>query len=130
MEYKLVIEGTLPGLNEYSDTERKNSGAMAAARLKRDTQELIGWYIRAQLKGLEIGKRVRLEYKWIEPNRRRDMDNIAFAHKFVQDALVENGVIGGDGWRYISGFSDEFDVDRERPRVEILIIEEVAEDDD
>ena len=124
MEYKLVIEGTLPGLNEYSDTERKISGARAAARLKRDTQELIGWYIRAQLQGIRIEQRVRLEYLWVEPNRRRDMDNIAFAHKFVQDALVEQGVLGGDGWRYISGFADAFDVDRQRPRVEIKIIEE------
>lgn len=122
--HKLVIEGTLPGLNEYSDIERRASGAQAAARLKRDTQELIGWYIRAQLRGLRIERRARLEYLWVEPNRRRDMDNIAFAHKFVQDALVEQGVLGGDGWRYISGFVDTFDVDRQRPRVEIKIIEE------
>lgn len=121
--HRLVIEGTLPGLNEYSAAERGRWGAQTAARLKRETQERIGWAIAAQMRGVRFTEPVRLRYLWVEPNRRRDKDNICFAHKFVQDALVEAGVLRGDGWRHIWEFSDAFAVDRSRPRVEVEIEE-------
>lgn len=125
MIHKLVVDGRLPGLNEYSAAERSRRGAQIAARIKRDTQELISWYIKAQLPGLHITHPVWLRYTWVEPNRRRDRDNIAFAHKFVQDALVQMGVLQGDGWKHILGHSDAYAVDRDRPRVEVELVEVV-----
>lgn len=121
MVYKLVIEGRLPGLNEYIDAERAQRHA--AARMKRETQDLVKWYARMQLGSQRPSKPVRMDYLWVEQNRRRDQDNIAFAKKFVQDALTEMGFLLGDGWKHVVGFSDGFAVDKDRPRVEVTITE-------
>lgn len=117
--YKLTIPGRLPNLNEYIRMERANR--QAAASLKRKTENKIGLLIKQQLPGVRITKPVVLIYTWCEANRKRDLDNIAFAHKFVQDALVDTGVLGGDGWKHIMGFRDMFIVDKDRPRVEVII---------
>lgn len=121
---KLVIPGTLPGCNEYINAQRRDR--QLGARLKRETEERILWAIRQQLRGVQFDKPVVMHYLWVEKNRKRDKDNIAFARKFVQDALVKAGVLKNDGWREIAGFSDDFAVDENRTRVEVNILEEEA----
>lgn len=32
-------------------------------------------------------------------------------------------ILKGDGWKYVVGFSDRFEVDKENPRIEVLIRE-------
>jgi len=117
--YKITIPGTLPGLNEYVNAERGNR--YQAAKLKRQTEDMIVMCIWEQMPGVEISEPVHIEYHWYEPNRRRDKDNIAFAKKFIQDALVKAGVLGNDAWQEIVSFEDKFGVDKENPRVEIVI---------
>lgn len=58
---------------------------------------------------------------WIEENRRRDMDNVAFAKKFILDGLVRAGVIRDDTPRYIAGLSDRFAYDKQNPRIEVEV---------
>lgn len=120
--YRLVIPGTLPGLNEYIREERTNRHRAAA--LKRNVEKTIMAQARIQLGPLRIQRPVMLHYLWIEPNKRRDHDNVAFAQKFVQDALVRAGVLQGDGWRHVAGFSHEFFAQKEKPRL-VLTIEEM-----
>lgn len=127
MTYSLTIPGRLPGWNDYSDAER--ASWRKAARMKRDTQDMIGWCLRKHLPGVNIKRPVAITYVWYEPNRKRDKDNIAFAKKFIQDALVEAGVLANDGWRNIVRTSDSVAVDASNPRVEVWI-EEVGEDVD
>ena len=80
--------------------------------------------IRASLKRQAIKPPVMIHYPFYEPDRRRDLDNIAaVAHKFIQDALVKCRVIENDGWQHIVGFSDEFHVDKHNPRIEVTLIE-------
>lgn len=119
---KLVIPGTLPGCNEYINAQRRDR--QLGARLKRETEERILWAIRQQLRGVQFDKPVVMHYLWVEKNRKRDKDNIAFARKFVQDALVKSGVLRNDGWGEIAWFSDTFAVDEKRPMVEVEILEE------
>lgn len=121
--YTLTIPGRLPNLNDYIDAERRSK--QCAARLKRDTQSLIGWYIRKDLRGVRFDKPVAMQYTWIEKDERRDKDNIAFAKKFIQDALVQMGVLRNDGWDEIAGFSDDFRVEKNKARVEVRIWEYV-----
>ena len=64
-----------------------------------------------------------MHYVWVEPNRNRDKDNVAFAKKFVQDGLVKAGVLVNDGWAQVEGFTDNFVVDKHHPRVEIELVE-------
>ena len=80
--------------------------------------------IRAALKRQVIKSPITIHYAFYEPNRRRDLDNIAaVAHKFIQDSLVKCQVIENDGWQYIKGFSDEFHVDKHNPSIEVTLIE-------
>lgn len=90
--YKLTIPGLLPGLNEYVDAERGAKGKYKAAAMKKQAENVIGYMIKTQLRGVRFTRPVVIHYTWIEPNRRRDKDNIAFAKKFIQDSLVHAGV--------------------------------------
>lgn len=121
---KLVINGTLPGLNEIIDASRANYRLGNA--LKQQAQNAVMWHIKRQLRGVKMDKPVILRYTFYEPNRRRDKDNIASgAHKVIQDALVKSGVLKNDGWKDIEGFEDSFDVDKQNPRI-VVTIEEVG----
>jgi len=120
-EYTFTIPGRLPGWNEYTDKERSNK--YAAATLKKDTEEYISLYLIQQLRGAKIKPPVTIKYLWVEPNRRRDKDNIAGAKKFFQDSLVKTGFLKNDGWQDIKDFSDSFEVDKQNPRVEVRIME-------
>ena len=118
---KLVIYTSLPGLNDYTLACRGNK--YAAASMKKRVEEMIQWHIRSQLKNWRTEKPVYLKYLWVEKDRRRDKDNVAFARKFVQDALVKAGKIPNDGWKNIVGFEDAFGVDKNNPRIEVEIVE-------
>lgn len=120
----IVIPGQMPGLNEYVSAERTNR--YKAASLKRQTELRIQCAVKAQAKGVRFAKPVVMRYRWYEKNRKRDKDNVSFAKKFVQDALVHSGVLENDGWKNIESFTDEFFVDAQNPRVEVEI-EEVDE---
>lgn len=114
---KYVIKGTLPGLNEYIDAERESR--YKAAAMKKQVQRTIALVCRAQHPKAHFTKPVRIHYTWYEKDLRRDCDNIAFAKKFIQDAFVRAGILIDDSRRYITGFTDNFAVDRKNPRVEI-----------
>jgi len=115
------ISGRLPGLNEW--TRACKSHYSKAGRMKREAQDHIGWCIKkARIKPCK--KRIYVRFTWIEPNMRRDFDNIAFAHKFIFDALQEMGIIEDDGWNHVEGFSDKFRLNKNNPRV-IVEIEEI-----
>lgn len=122
MKYLLTIPGTLNNLNDYIAAERTNRHK--GAKMKADNGNIVAVAIRQCLRGVRIEKPVFMEYKWVEPNRRRDKDNISsFGRKVIQDSLVQCGVLKDDGWKCVVGFSDRFEVDRENPRIEVLIKE-------
>lgn len=116
---KLVITGKLPGLNEYIAACRANR--YAGAEMKKDAEAVIGWEIRSQLKDQKF-ESVSVVFHWYEPNKKRDKDNIAFAKKFVLDALQAAGTLAGDGWGQVIGFVDKFYIDKQNPRVEVELI--------
>lgn len=121
MEYKVIIQGRLIGLNEYIAAERANR--YKAAKMKRENEAIVMIAIKQQLKNVKIEKPVYMEYTWVEKNKRRDLDNITFGRKIVQDSLVKAGILKNDGWKYILGFSDRFEVEQENPRIEVVIKE-------
>ena len=126
MTYEFRIDGQLANLNDY--IKAGNSSRYKANKLKQDEQEYVSWHIKKQLGSLKIDKQINIHYKFYEPNKKRDKDNVAgFATKVIQDALVECKIIKNDGWRYIKGFICDFDVDEQFPRVEV-ILEEVEDE--
>ena len=115
----LSIKGQLPGLNEYTKQNRGNR--YNGARMKAETEQIITLYIRNQ--HLEpLHGPVYLIFRWYEPNEKRDPDNVAFAKKFILDALVSNSIIDGDGRRIIKGFEDHVETDRKNPRIIVEIM--------
>jgi hypothetical protein len=125
-EYKLVIPGRLPGLNEYTDANRRH--AQKGARMKRECQDLVQWQILSQLRRVRFAGPVFLLFTFFEADRRRDHDNVSsFARKVIQDALVEAGTLVGDGWKGVAGYMDRFEVDAKKPRIVVEFIEQEAE---
>ena len=108
--FHFTVREKLPGLNEY--IHDINRSAYIGNRLKRDTQDTIALYIRAALARGTLAKvtdfPVCVRFIWHERTRRRDLDNIASAKKFILDALIECGVLPGDGQKYVCGIHDEF----------------------
>ena len=68
--YRLVIPLKLHSLNEYIGACRRNPHA--GAKMKKEDQQAVEWYIRSQLRGVRISQPVKMSYRWHESNRRRD----------------------------------------------------------
>lgn len=119
--YTFTINGRLMTLNEYTSVTRGNM--YASAKAKKEQEVKIAAAIYKGLHRWKTRKPVWINYRWVEKNTRKDRDNIAFAKKFIQDALVRCGTIRGDGWHDVVGFADSFDVDKKNPRIEVTIIE-------
>ena len=117
MKIKLIIPGELVDLNTYISAERRNR--YAGAKIKQEMTDYIT--LLAKRLKTEIRTPVRLVYRWYCKDKRKDKDNVAFAKKFVQDGLVAAGVLKNDGWNDIEGFTDEFYIDKQNPRVEVEI---------
>ena len=102
----VAIEQRLPGLNEYINA--LNINRYKGNALKREAQDAIGLAIkRARLEPVTAYP-VFVFFEWHEKTRRRDLDNIASAKKFILDALQECGILEGDGQKQLVGFSDRF----------------------
>ena len=118
---RLIIHGRMPGLNDYIAAERSNR--YQAAKMKHEWQTLVCHEIRNQLKGVKLIEPVFLAYTFYEPNKRRDHDNVSgFAHKVIQDALVQMGVLRDDGWDYVAGFVDWFRLDKKEPHIVVDVL--------
>lgn len=111
MRYKFEIKEKLPGLNEYTKSNRTNK--FAGATLKKKTEEHIYYYILEQLRNIKISRKVFITFTWVEENGKRDLDNICFAKKFILDALVKAGALGNDNKSHVSGFMDKFEYAKE-----------------
>lgn len=66
---------------------------------------------------------VRVSFLWVESSRRRDLDNIFFAKKFILDGLVAARVLEDDDARHVVALHDEIAYDSANPRVEVVIEE-------
>lgn len=110
----------LPSLNEYIRACRTNH--YMAAKFKRDIEESLEPYIRE----LPVFRKVKIHFHWIENNKRRDLDNICAAKKFILDAMVKYERLSNDNRKCVVSFTDTFDY--AKTSKVILEIEEAADD--
>lgn len=100
MEIEIPLK--LPSLNEYINQCRYNR--YAGNTMKQKVQKDISIYL-IKLPKL---KRVKIDFEWYEANKKRDLDNICFAKKFILDTLVSLGKLENDNRKNVCGFSDSF----------------------
>ena len=123
MRYKIIIPGELPTLNEIIAESKKGRGKYQPYNeLKKEHTESIAWIAKAGI-GKELNK-INLYITWHCKNRRKDKDNIAAGVKFILDGLVGGGIIKNDGWSEVGTIKHTFEVDKDNPRV-VVIIKEV-----
>lgn len=120
---EIHIKGKLPSLNEYVRLCRANKygAGSAVKRIEHGIMLQIG------MRKL-ITKPVFIHFQWHEKNRRRDKDNVAFAKKFLLDALQYANILPNDNNRYIMGFSDGFDYGNKENGVTMYISEAEEKD--
>lgn len=94
--------------------------------MKKKNERLIMAYILQAVNFGEIYEikkyPVQLNITWYEPNDRKDIDNITFATKFIQDSLVRAGILEDDSRKYINQVNHSVFTDKENPRIEVEII--------
>ena len=98
-----TIDLKLPSLNDYIRVCRANK--YKAAKYKADIENDIALFIN-HLPRYE--KPIKIHFHWIESNKKRDLDNVAFAKKFILDTLVKCGKLKDDNRRHVQGFTDSF----------------------
>lgn len=118
---KLTVPGELTGLNQYLTA--LNKSRWNGARIKKEDTETVAWLVKVQKLQPVQKYPVRIKYVWYLKNQKMDLDNIAFAKKFINDGLVLAGVLVNDGQKQIAGFEDDFFIDKINPRIEIHIQE-------
>ena len=105
---RVEIPMKLPSLNEYIDVCRSNK--YKAANYKKSLEKQIALFLGRMPK---LEHPVTIHFHWIEGNRKRDLDNIAFAKKFILDALVKRGKLKDDNRKCVTAFSDTFSYGRD-----------------
>ena len=104
MKTKIEIPFRLPSLNQYINECRRNR--FAGAKMKKEVENDIGGCIN-QLP--EYNKPIKIHFHWIEENKKRDLDNVCFAKKFILDSMVKAGKLKDDNRNYVKGFNDTFE---------------------
>lgn len=96
---KLILNTSLPTLNNYINANRKSR--FAGAKMKKDTEEKIGFIALTSGFTLEKNTLFDVEIEWYFKDKRTDPDNRYFAVKFILDALQKVGILDGDGHKNI-----------------------------
>lgn len=121
-EQTFTILGRLDDLNTYTSANRTN--AYKGAKMKGDNEKVVKFYAKLdQIQKIEHYP-IHIKIKWYEKDKRRDIDNITFAVKFINDALVKLDILKDDNQKCINSIEHEVLVDKENPRIEVTLIEQ------
>jgi len=127
MKCVFTIDGRLPGMNEIIKAARGKGGWYASASQKSRWQRYCSNAIVAARVPVFINP-VRITLKWIEPNGRRDIDNVqSGGTKFIFDALVATRRLPDDSRKYVREILNLHpNPDKKNPRVEVTLEEYAA----
>lgn len=120
-ENYFIILGRLPSLNDYTKTNRSHWSKGAA--MKKQIEADIMWQIKgARGKGhlQPVENPVMISFEWHESDKRRDLDNIFSAKKFILDAMQRAGIIVNDNRKHVRGLHDTI-VDDKEDYVRVII---------
>ena len=114
-------------LNNWIMIHGMRAGRIIANKRKHQIQaKIIPLVDQEIINGLApIDKHTKFHFNWYFPDRRTDLDNWTFTHKFIFDAFQASSVQGrvfmpNDNLKYVVATYDDFmGVDKANPRVEI-----------
>ena len=117
---RFVIQQKLPSLNQVIAANRES--IYKGAGLKRRVQDDICEWIRIALLRNTVYPVEQCEVMiiWHEKNKKRDVDNIQSAQKFILDAMVEMGIIKNDTRKYVTQINHKV-VDDTEDYVEVYL---------
>ena len=120
MKQKLIIKGRLASLNDYIKACR--TSPWKGNKFKQEEQDKVKKYIgESGLKRIDEYP-LQVTFLFYEQTHKRDLDNISgWAHKAVMDTLKDEDIIENDGWKQIYGYTDYFFIDKENPRIEVIL---------
>lgn len=119
----------IPTLNQHDNANRANR--FGGASMKKKATDICSTYVeKAMNEGFElVNEKPMFHLIWHVKDRRTDKDNISFADKYIYDGMVDAGLLPNDGFNNLGDlFVNEFKVDRDNPRVEIVEIETQKEE--
>lgn len=117
----MIFQGEFYGLNEY--VKHINSHRFSGANIKSKETQRVALECKNMRAAPVQNYPVTVNFKWYSKNSKKDIDNVAFAKKFILDGLVLARVLEDDSRRFVTGFTDTFFIDKENPRVEVEIVE-------
>lgn len=122
---QIIIPYIFCSLNDYIKSERGNK--YAAAKIKENNTQIAVIYCKKYVKEFQkLKPPFKLKFTWHLKNKKKDLDNICFAKKFILDGLVKAGCIKSDGQNYINAFEDRIEYSQlEFVEIEILGNKEV-----
>ncbi len=121
MTYTITIPGRFPGLNDILKQAKQGRGNYQpyAIQKAQHTDTVACLCKAARIPKL---KHIAMEITWVEPNRKRDPDNIIDA----KDVLPEVGQTDHESTEFVIALFHSWKVDKHNPRI-IVKIEEVPE---
>lgn len=107
LEFK--IDEQLPSLNDYINRLKSPQGRVMGARFKREVDELCMSYIMPHVKRIAdyCTEPVVIHFVWTEKSRRRDVDNVYSAKKYILDAMQKCGALANDNPAHVRDVTDE-----------------------
>lgn len=116
---QVVIKGELTDLNTY--IKRLNSHYHSGNNAKQAETDKVYWECMNQKTKAVTEYPVKITFEWYSKDQRKDIDNVAFAKKYILDGLVRAHVLENDSRKYVNAFEDKFFIDKKYPRVEVTI---------
>jgi len=121
MSAEVFVPGPLPGMNEIIAAAKSGRGkGNAYSRMKKQWGETV-WALAKSARLPKCEGPVSVLFCWREKDRRRDIDNVAAAAKFILDGLVKAGVIANDNQQTVFSIEHRFTVDKRKPGVLVIV---------
>lgn len=121
MNKPLIIRGELPNLNQVIDASKRHWAQYS--KVKKKWTETVATEAVVQ-RMQKVKNPVWVETTFYRKNKRGDPDNIRIAVKYILDGLVLIGVLPDDNQQWVRGFTDAFHIDKDDPRIEVILREQ------
>lgn len=124
MKADFVVWGRLAGWN---DLDRKHHWHKVYETKHKEMRRVMEAIVACRLK--PFNEPVSITITWIEPDYRRDPDNIASGgFKIILDALVKKGILPNDTRKWIKNVTNEFAEPCKKDPCVIVTIETYAKE--